>query len=159
MDSLPFALKVPGKDSVTVTRVSSTTFRFHGLLRLEEHTLLIDWSGTAEIDEVGMLNVTSEVLSLPHESLALPLGLVRRIALRGGWWRPCLEIAGNDLETLRVIPSEDRGQVRLWISRRDRQLAARFVAEVLQRKQSGRSSRELADRASPAESTPPNGIT
>lgn len=158
MDSLPFALKVPGKDAVTVTSVSSTTFRFHGMLRLEEHTLLIDWSGTAAIDEVGMLNVTSEVLSLPHESLALPFGLVRGIALRGGWWRPYLEITGNDLEALRVIPSEDRGQVRLWIYRRDRQLAARFVAEVLERKRSGRTSRGLADRALPAEGTPPNGV-
>jgi hypothetical protein len=134
MQSLPFTLKVPGKDAITVSSVSTTEFEFHGLLHLDDDALVLEWAGTAKVEEVSLLAMNQETVALPEEALTLPLDRVRTIALRGGWWRPRLELMGNDLEALRIVPSEDRGQVRLWLARRDRRLAAELVAQVQARR-------------------------
>lgn len=128
MESLPFRLKVPGKDAMTATSASSTWFRFHGLLHLLDSALRLEWTGTAKVEEVSLLSVEEETVTLPDESLTLPLARLRKLELRGGWLRPHLELMGNDLEALRIVPSEEAGRVRLWIARRDRRLAAQIVA-------------------------------
>lgn len=130
MDPLPFALKVPGREVFGLTGFSSTTFRFHGFLRLHDDGLLVEWSGTATVDEVGGTGVREETLALPAESVTVPLSCLRHFSLRGGWWRPCLEATANDLEALSMIPSEDQGRVRFWIARRNRRLAVDLVAAV-----------------------------
>jgi hypothetical protein len=130
MDSLPFHLKVPGKDALTATTASSTKFRFHGLLHLQEDTIHLEWTGTARVERVSLLAVNEETLALPDEFLTLPLARIREMELRGGWWRPRLELMGNDLEALRIVPSEDRGRVRLWLARRDRTLASEIAARA-----------------------------
>ena len=134
MESLPFRLRVPGKDALTATRAASTTFRFHGLLHLLDDAIRLEWTGTAEVEEVSLLAVKQETLALPDEVLALPLARVRSIELRGGWLLPYLELMGNDLEALRIVPGESRGRVRLWLARRDRPLAAEIVAAVRARR-------------------------
>jgi hypothetical protein len=128
MDSLPFTLKVPGKDDLTVTTASSTWFRFHGFLHLTPEELRLDWTGTAKVEAVSLLEVKEETVVLPDETLTLPLSRVRELLLKGGWWRPRLEMAGNDLDALRMVPSEERGRVRLWLARRDLQQARELVA-------------------------------
>jgi len=45
MDAIPFDLYVPGQDTLSFTRIGSTRFRFRGLLHLQEHALLLEWSG------------------------------------------------------------------------------------------------------------------
>jgi len=130
MDSLPFRLKVPGKDAVTVTTASSTSFRFHGLLHLLDDAIQLEWTGTARVEEVSLLAVKEETLALPDETLTLPLSRLREMQLGGGWWHPYLELMGNDLEALRIVPSEDRGRVRLWLARRDRSLAREIATRV-----------------------------
>ncbi len=127
---LPFTLKVPGKDDITGADISSTTFRFHGLLRFDGQELLLEWAGTADIDEVSGLDVRSETISLPAESLAVPIERIRTVELHPGWWRPHLEVTGSDLGALATVPSEQRGRVRFWLSRPDRPLAAR-VADAI----------------------------
>ncbi len=128
MEALPFSLKVPGEDSITLTAISSTTFKFSGLLRLDGAVLHLEWEGSAQVEEVESLSVRDETVPLPEEALDLPLEELRSIALLGGWWRPRVELCARSLGALNIVPSEEGGRVALWIARRDRASAATLVA-------------------------------
>jgi hypothetical protein len=130
MRALPFTLKVPGRDELTLAGASSTHFRFTGLLHAHEEELLLEWRGTARVEKFGLTGIGDETLPLPDESLALPYPRLRDIALQGGWLLPRLVLMGNDLDALRLIPSEDGGRVCLWVVRRDRQLAQELVQQI-----------------------------
>jgi hypothetical protein len=130
MIPLAFTLRVPGRDDITGTDVHSTTFQFHGLLRFEGTIVRLEWTGTAAIDEVTGLEVRSRTVTLPEEGLEVAVADLRRAEARGGWWRPRLELAARHIDTLRSVPGEERGEVRLWVARRDRH-AARHLATVL----------------------------
>jgi hypothetical protein len=129
---LPFKLKVPGKDEFQGADITSVSYRFHGLLRLDGTDLHIEWAGTAHVDEVGTLNVRSETLPLPSETLDLPVSRLATVEVRGGWLRPRLEITATDLAALAVVPGEAQGRVRFWIARSHREQAAALV-EALHR--------------------------
>lgn len=146
MDALPFSLKVPGKDSITLTAISSTTFKFSGLLRLEGEVLYLEWEGSAQVEEVESLSVRDETVPLPEEELVLPLEELRSIALCGGWWRPRVELCARSLGALNIVPSEEGGRVALWIARRDRAAAAALVASATR---ALRSARHRPARAEP----------
>lgn len=129
---LPFTLKVAGKDETDGLRAVSTSFHFHGYLRLEGTQLRIEWRGHARVQDVDLLTVRDEQLPLPAETLLIPLARLRRAELRGGWWRPRLAISARDLHALSVIPSEDQGVVSLWYTRRDGALAAAMAQQLQQ---------------------------
>jgi len=124
---LPFILQIPSKDEWSLTRFTSTKFRFRGRMHVSEGSLVIEWSGVATVEEVGLLGVNENTVSLPHESLTLPLSAIATARLRGGWWRPRVEITSVHLESLRTVPSEDGGQVTFWIERSDRREARNLV--------------------------------
>ena len=127
---LPFTLRIPNKDQWSLTHFTSTKFRFRGRIRLTDGGLLIEWSGVAKVEEVGLLGVNEDTVSLPHESLTLPLDAIATARLQGGWWLPRLEITSTDLESLRTVPSEDGGRVRFWIERGDRREARHLVRQL-----------------------------
>lgn len=130
MDSLPFVLKVPGKDQMTVATAESTSYKFHGFLYLEAEALRLEWTGTATVERVSLVDVEEATLPLPDESLILPFERIREISLRWSWLLPHIEIQGTDLEALRIVPSEERGRLRLWLARRDRAHASKIIALV-----------------------------
>jgi hypothetical protein len=131
MEAIPFALKVPGKDDMTWSEIATTSYRFRGFLRLEADQLLLEWSGSAEVEEVSLGGIRTERVALPTESLTVPLSEIRALRLAGGWIRPRIEITANDLDLLRYVPGEDGGRLRLWLARRDRGAARRLVAAAL----------------------------
>jgi len=130
MHRLPFSLKVPGKDEFTLSVIATTSFRFRGYLQLEEDALVIEWTGTASVDEVGLAGIRSDRLALPAESLAVPLEALHSCELGGGWIRPYVEITATEPGLLSIVPGEEAGQVRCWIARRDRPLARRLLAAL-----------------------------
>jgi len=130
MESLPFKLKVPGQDDMTWSEIASTSYRFRGVLRLQPDGLRLEWTGSAEVEEVSLIGVRIERIALPSESLDVPLTEIHTLRL-GGWIRPYLELATNDLDLLRIVPGEDGGRLRLWLSRRDLGAARRLVAAAL----------------------------
>jgi hypothetical protein len=127
---LPFRLKVPGKDEFKGLHAESTSFEFHGLARLDDGVLTLEWAGSARVQRVNPLSVRDEQLRLPAETLAIPAHRLRAAQLVGRWWRRRLEISSRDLGTLAIIPSEDGGMVRLWFAGRDREIAAALAAEI-----------------------------
>lgn len=138
MNTLPFTLRVPGRESMTLAEVTDTAFRFHGWLRIEPDGLWIEWSGTATVEKVGLTGVQTDSLALPGEWLLLPWGRLFSIDYRR-LWRPHVELTGNDPDALRIVPGEDRGRLRCYVGWRGRRAAAEFVAAA-----------KAAQRAAPA---------
>jgi hypothetical protein len=130
---LPFTLPVPGRDKVDLTGAYSTAFKFHGFVYLEEDGLRLEWSGVAQVDEVGLLSVEEREVPLPEEELFVPFEGLREVRMRGfGPWRS-LELVEARLGVLRMVPGELRGRLRLRIARRDRPRAEALVREFVGR--------------------------
>jgi hypothetical protein len=127
---LPFRLKIPGKDEFVGLRAESTSFQFHGLARLDGAVLHLEWAGTARVQRVDPLSIRDESLRLPAESLEIPVWSLRRAEVAGRWWRLRLELSARELHALAIVPSEDRGVVRLWFRRRDRAFASALAADL-----------------------------
>ncbi len=130
MPTLPFTLPVPGVDTFAGLTISSTSFKFHGLLRFEGSVLQLEWAGTAAVEEVTGMDVDSRTVALPPEALEIDVRELRRVEYRGGWWRPRLELACHDLRALRVVPGEEAGELRLRVARRDRAAAQAMAAAL-----------------------------
>lgn len=161
---LPFTLKVAGKDEYEGIRAVSTSFHFHGLLKLDGEVLRIEWKGHARVQDVELLSVRDEELPLPAETLIVPVARLRRAELLGGWWRPRLAISARDIHALSVVPSEDQGSVAFWYARRDGGLAAKIaidlaqgIAAALEKGETGSEIVHLSD-STPARPVTPPGL-
>jgi hypothetical protein len=130
MESLPFSFRVPGVDALTLQAIGSTRFHFRGVLHLDQDAVRLEWTGEAKVDEVAFTGIRSERFALPLESLRVPCADLRTVHLRGGWFRPYLELTATHLEALRIVPGEEAGRLRLWLARRDRPLARQVVAAI-----------------------------
>lgn len=132
MEPLPFSLRVAGVDTFALDAIASTAFSFKGRLTLDPDDLCLEWTGSAQVDEVAFTGIRSEQVALPRESLRLPYSLLGTVHLGGGWVRPYLELTATEWNTLQSVPSEDAGHLRLWLARRNRPLARRVMTALRQ---------------------------
>lgn len=130
MSTLPFRLKVPDREEVSPLGVSSTKFRFHGLLRVSDAGLLLTWNGTAQVEKFGFSGIGEDTLPLPEESLELGYDRLRDASVEGGWLLPRLLLMASDFDALRIVPSEEGGRVSLWLARRDLGLAREIAQQI-----------------------------
>jgi hypothetical protein len=133
--TLPFRLKVAGKDEVHGLDVTSTSFRIHGYLQVDGDVLVIEWGGTAHVQEVGAMNVRDETEPLPDERLEVPIADLRRAELTGGWLRPRLRVQARRVGALSPVPAEQFGTVEFWYDRSERFTAievARALAAAIE---------------------------
>lgn len=144
MVPIPFTLRVASRDYSTEKFTAWSTDKVNGLLHFDDDSVTIEWAGTASIDEVQGLEVHSQTVPIPPEVLTISLPRLRTAKLAGGWWRPRLELTGNDLQVLAQVPGQSAGRVQLWIARRDRSRAAGLV-EALHR-----AARQWLERKPPA---------
>lgn len=156
---LPFRLKVPGKDEITGLHAVSTSYSFHGLLRLEGLALSIEWGGVAQVQDVGALSIRDDKLALPDERLTVPVSHLYPARLVGGWWRPRLVLRSKVYGALAIVPSEELGSVQFWYARGDR-AAAIAMAAGLSAAIAAAPPAEIAQPDSgEVVSTPPKGLT
>lgn len=127
---LPFRLKVTGSDVFKDFAAVSTSYRFHGMLRLDGDELTIEWSGSAQVQEVGTIEVRDEKIALPDEELTVHVSSLYRARTAGGWWRPRLILEARELNALAIVPSEEHGQVAFWYARADAREAQVLVTEL-----------------------------
>lgn len=127
---LQFTLRIPRSRESGLFMTSTTSYRFHGLLRFEEGSLHLEWAGTAHHRTSALFFRRSRTVGFPPETLIIPIGALRAATLRTGWLRSYLELRGRDLATLATIPGEDRGSARLWIARASRPAAAELVSAI-----------------------------
>lgn len=130
MTPLPFTLRMPSQDHSADGLTSWSTFKVPGLLQVDEEGLLLEWAVTATTDEVDGLEVRSEVVPLPDEVLRVPVSRLRGVRASTGWWRPCIHLIGSDLTVFFGVPGQQHGQVRLYVARGDRGLAAETAARI-----------------------------
>jgi hypothetical protein len=125
----PFSLRLPKEERVHGPRhVSSTRHHIRGFARLEGAGLVLEWSGTIERSVVQWAEVWTERVPVPVSRATIPVRQVRRIELRGGWWRPRIDLRTSDLGSLASVPGAAPDHVSLWLARRDRRAAAELVA-------------------------------
>jgi len=124
---LPFRLKARGTDEVAAWHVRSLSYRLHGLARLEPRTLILQWSGTAEVSEVKGTAVREYEERIPVREVMLPVAQVASLTLHGRWWRPRVVLRVTDLTILGAVPGSDQGVVTLWIAGRDWPLAVELI--------------------------------
>ncbi len=143
---LPFRLKAGDDTQVASWYTRSVSYTLHGILRLDEHAVVVQWSGTADVVEVKgtATRVTEE--AVPVRTLTVPITRIAGATIKGGWWRPRVVLRAKDLEALAPVPGARAGAVTLWIARRDRELAAELITglEIM-----------LADAALAAAEAPP----
>ena len=159
---LAFRLKVPGTDQFQGLHAVSTSYRFQGFLRLSGSALIIEWSGVAQVQDVGALTIRDDKLSLPDERLTVPVSHLYRATLAGGWFRPRLVLQARELGSLALVPSEEHGVVQFWYARADRQLATAMVAALTDAIGAASQSALLSvtERViHESASTPPGGVT
>jgi hypothetical protein len=120
---LAFRLKVPGADEFRDLQAVSTSYRCHGVLRLDGELLTIEWGGEVHVQEVDPLSVRDDRMAMPDEWITVPVSQLSQATLAGGWWRPRLTLQARELGALAPVPSEEHGIVRFWYARGDRALA------------------------------------
>lgn len=131
--TLPFRLKVPGKDEIDGLGVTSMSFRVHGYLHLDGDLLVVEWGGTAHVQEVGTA-IRDETEALPDERLEVDVADLLRAELIGGWFRPRLRVQARRIGALASVPTEQLGRVDFWYDRAERFTAievARALGEAI----------------------------
>jgi hypothetical protein len=157
--ALPFLLRRK-TEHVSMTEVMSTTDTVHGLLRLENDALVIQWSTARETKRVGMggqipkaaglyisigdtgvgTTVTTDRAMDPVREVRVPLGQLAGAEVRWRWrgWvpRPMLVLRASDLRAFEALVAnsgallDHPGEVSLGIRRKDRGLARSFAMDL-----------------------------
>lgn len=128
--TLPFKLKLPGKDVLDGLGYTNRSFRVHGYLHLDGDVLVIEWGGTVRVQEFGAVSMRDETESLPNERLEVPVAELLRVELVGGWFRPRLRVQARTIGTLSSVPTEQGGLVEFEYERSERFTAIEFVAAL-----------------------------
>lgn len=127
---LPFRLKAASETQVAAWHSRTVSYRIHGLVRVEDGRLVLQWSGAAEVIEMKGTGARVKEETLPVRTVTLPVTRVAQLALEGRWWRWRLVLRATDLAALAEVPGARDGALILWIARRDRAIAAELIANL-----------------------------
>ena len=135
---LPFFLR-RSNDVVGVMEITSTQERVHGLLRLEEDRLVIQWRVARETERVGMEIRTDHDVEAVRE-LIVPLSAIGGAEVRARGWRrllgPQVVLTASDLRAFEEITGAaglklaHPAALALRILRSDHLLAQEFAGEL-----------------------------
>lgn len=130
MTALPFHLRVPDQAEINGPEITTISHRLWGVARIEGAAVVLEWGGTREVARVkpGALRSTPE--AVPTGEVRLAVTGVVAAALRGGWWRPRLEIRLRELRQVLPFPGMVPGVLLLWLARRDRRAAREFLVTL-----------------------------
>jgi hypothetical protein len=136
--ALPFSLR-RSSDVIAAGTITSTTETVHGLLRLDEDRLVVQWRVSRKIDFIGGEIRTDEELKAVREA-TLPLAAVAGAAVRRPWWglaaSPRLVLTAADLRAFEPLTGPDGlglahpAELVLRLRRGDRLPAEEFAAEL-----------------------------
>lgn len=127
---LPFRLEADDDSEVSPWYFRAVSYELHGLARLEEGRLVLQWSGTSEVTEIKGTATRVREEPLPVRRVVLPVTQIASVALEGGWWRPRVVLRVADLGVLSDIPGAARGALALRIARSDRALARDLITGI-----------------------------
>lgn len=127
---LPFRLSVPGLDTFDLQGVHSVSARIEGRAAWDGAVLTLEWAETQTIEEVSLLRVRDEQIKQPPLAVDVPASELLGAVVRGGWWRPVVELRPRYFNAFDAIPGAKPGRLELRIARRDRSMARRLVDEL-----------------------------
>ena len=136
--ALPFFLRRK-HEVVGAMEITSTTERIHGLLRLEDERLVVQWRVARATERVGSEIRTDREVE-PVREVVLPLRALAGAAARSTGWRwlagPQVVLTAADLRAFEAITGEaglkldHPATLALRVRRSDRLLVEEFVAEL-----------------------------
>lgn len=127
---LPFTLRAASESEMTGTDVAWDAYRFHGVARIEGGELVLEWGGEIERATMAGASVSTTFDPVPTRRIRVPGSRLGVAELRGGWWRPRLEVVVADLDALSALPGSRQGRAVLRVARRDRTLALELAAAI-----------------------------
>lgn len=99
-------------------------------MRVEDGRLVFQWSGAAEVIETKGTGTRVKEETLPVRTVSLPVTRVAQLALEGRWWRWRVVLRATDLAAFADVPGARDGTLTLWITRRDREIAAELITNL-----------------------------
>ena len=134
--AVPFVLR-RSNDVVGALTITSTTETVHGLLRLDDDRLVIQWRVARSTDHVGMEIRTDKQVE-PVREVVVPLSAVAGAAVRWRWWPPgpYLVLTAADLRAFEAVAGaaglslDHPAELALRLRGADRALGAEFAAEL-----------------------------
>jgi hypothetical protein len=127
---IPFTLKLAEETSLEHGRVVMSVSRVAGHARLDGDRLVVEWSGTRDVEEVGPGQLRRVSLPIPVGHVAVPVARLLRVGVRRRWWRPRLELVTTDPGAFAGLPGALGGRLELQLSRRDVSSALEWVTTV-----------------------------
>lgn len=138
--SLPFILR-RSTDVFRADALTTTTETVHGLFRLEEDTLVIQWRKRREIEHVGSDEIRTDHEVEEVRETTLPLSAITGGAVRPSFWwwlgvPPRFVLTAADLRVFQEVVGEGGlnldhpGQLVVRLRRSDRLAAEEFAAEL-----------------------------
>jgi hypothetical protein len=120
--------------------MTTTRETVHGLLRLEDDELTVQWRAARKINYLGSeAHNTNEELDSVQEA-TIPLSAMASAVVKRPWWRfwsgPRIVLMASDLQALEAVTGEDGlrlahpAQLVLGVRRGDRLVASEFAAEL-----------------------------
>jgi hypothetical protein len=125
---LPFTLRAASESEMAGTDLAWDAYRFHGVARIDGDELVLEWGGEIERSTMEGTSMSTTIDPVPTRRVRVPGGRLGTAELRGGWWRPRLEVVVADLDALAALPGSRQGRAVLRIARRDRGLALESAA-------------------------------
>ena len=136
--ALPFNLR-RSRDVLGAAEMTTTTERVHGLLRLEDDRLIIQWRLTRQTQTLGSEIRTDEEME-PVQEVVLPLRVVAGAKVRRPWWLfgtgLRLALTAADLQAFEEVAGEGGlklahpAELVFRLRRRDALAAEEFTAEL-----------------------------
>ncbi len=170
--AVPFILR-RSKNSYGADSMTTTKETVHGLLRLEEDELTVQWrTARKTLDLGGEAHSTSEEFEAVRE-VTIPISAMAGAVVRRPWWKfwggPRIVLMASDLQALEAVAGEDGlrlahpAQLVLAVRRSDQLAASEFAAELelaVAERQLGRSDEERGLLESPqGDGTPPESLS
>ncbi|MFI5234546.1 MAG: hypothetical protein ACHQXA_02440 [Gemmatimonadales bacterium] len=131
--AIPFTLRIRRQKSVRGFGHVTRKFHVYGKIRFDGEFVHLEWTGTVQVETKEMFDADRETVTVPLETVEVPVSALDEAGLRGGWILPRIELRERTLAALADVPSERHGRLRLFIARSDRERAAALVREITTR--------------------------
>lgn len=139
--AVPFVVR-RDNDVIAQGEITSTTEELHGLLRIVDDTLVVQWRPSREVTRVGS-EIRTDREIMPVQEARIPLEAVASARVMTGWPKflrsPRLEIIGGDLAAFEVLRGaegmpglvfEHPAELKVELRKVDRPIAEEFCAEL-----------------------------
>jgi hypothetical protein len=117
MIAIPFFIHQAGQSESDLVSARSSQSRITGLARFDGHALVLEWSERVQVSESGLTGSRTYEEDAGQGTCTIALEMLQAAELRGGWWRPQLEITTTTMAGIAHVSGVRAGRVELRIAR------------------------------------------